>query len=43
VAGAGVNGYHLKDQPLNDLKLAIQLIKRNHFSGVKALLSTPEK
>ena len=21
--GAGVNGYHLKDQPLNDLKLAI--------------------
>lgn len=24
--GAGVNGYHLKDQPLNDLKLAIQRI-----------------
>ena len=22
--GAGVNGYHLKDQPLNDLKLAVQ-------------------
>lgn len=24
--GAGVNGYHLKDQPLNDLKLAIQRV-----------------
>jgi DNA-binding NarL/FixJ family response regulator len=24
--GAGVNGYHLKDQPLSDLKLAIQRI-----------------
>ncbi|MCB9078937.1 MAG: response regulator [Anaerolineaceae bacterium] len=24
--GAGVNGYHLKDQPLNDLKLAVQRV-----------------
>jgi hypothetical protein len=24
--GAGVNGYHLKDQPLSDLKLAIQRV-----------------
>lgn len=24
--GAGVNGYHLKDQPLNDLRLAVQRI-----------------
>jgi len=24
--GVGVNGYHLKDQPLNDLKLAIQRV-----------------
>jgi DNA-binding NarL/FixJ family response regulator len=24
--GAGVNGYHMKDQPLNDLKLAIQRV-----------------
>jgi DNA-binding NarL/FixJ family response regulator len=24
--GAGVNGYHLKDQPLNDLKLALQRV-----------------
>ena len=25
--GAGVNGYHLKDQPLNDLSLALQRIR----------------
>ena len=25
--GAGVNGYHLKDQPLNDLRLALQRIR----------------
>jgi DNA-binding NarL/FixJ family response regulator len=24
--GAGVNGYHMKDQPLNDLKLAVQRV-----------------
>jgi DNA-binding NarL/FixJ family response regulator len=24
--GAGVNGYHLKDQPLNDLKLAVERV-----------------
>ena len=24
--GAGVNGYHLKDQPLSDLKLAVQRV-----------------
>jgi DNA-binding NarL/FixJ family response regulator len=24
--GAGVNGYHMKDQPLNDLKLAVQQV-----------------
>ena len=24
--GVGVNGYHMKDQPLNDLKLAIQRV-----------------
>lgn len=24
--GAGVNGYHMKDQPLNDLKLALQRV-----------------
>ncbi len=24
--GAGVNGYHMKDQPLNDLKLAVNRV-----------------
>ncbi len=27
--GAGVNGYHLKDQPLTDLKLAVQRVLAN--------------
>ena len=28
---AGVNGYHLKDQPLNDLKLALQRVLAGEF------------
>lgn len=42
--GAGVNGYHLKDQPLSDLKLAIQrvLIGERWVSGplITRLLSS---
>ena len=34
--GAGVNGYHLKDQPLSDLKLAVQRV----LAGERWLSST---
>ena len=44
--GAGVNGYHLKDQSLNDLKLAIQRVLEGERWISSALISklviTPE-
>lgn len=44
--GIGVNGYHLKDQPLNDLKLAVQrvLAGERWISGslIEKLVGTPQ-
>lgn len=45
--GAGVNGYHLKDQPLNDLRLAIErvLVGERWISSalISKLVKSPEQ
>jgi len=45
--GAGVNGYHLKDQPLNDLKLAVQRVLAGErwisSSLIGKLVATPHE
>jgi DNA-binding NarL/FixJ family response regulator len=45
--GAGVNGYHMKDQPLNDLKLAVNRVLAGQrwitSSLIDKLVEKPEK
>ena len=45
--GAGVNGYHMKDQPLNDLKLAVKRVVAGErwitSSLIDKLVKKPEK
>ncbi|MDX9864504.1 MAG: response regulator [Anaerolineaceae bacterium] len=45
--GAGVNGYHMKDQPLNDLKLAVARVLAGErwitSSLIDKLIEKPEK